>query len=977
MSQRIITPWLNTNVPGAFVNVSVISTASGLATSGVIVLMGEAAAGPDYSVTNLKTNFFGPQQGNLVRSIYGSGPIVDAFNALAAPSKDPDISGTASSVYILKTNKGTEAHSPVGAYTFTVTAANATVGATYSNNGQTFVVESTIAAGTTLVASGTGAPTTSGTLTKTSGTGDATIAYSAFSGSTYGVFFSQNYGVGGNGFSYTITSLDTETPPQVTGTTVPAFGAALNGDTFTIRQNGGATDVITLSSSGGGASAMTGQSDALAEYNTLEALTPTPISSTLGGQTLVPGTYSESSGTFAIAASGTLTLNGAGTYVFQCSSTLVTGAGATIALTGGATAANVFFQVGSSATLGATNTFNGNIIANTSVTLGGGTVNGSVIALNGAVTVSVATNINAQASAPLGVAGEFGLLGATGVTNTGATVVHGDVGSYPTNSITGFPPGMVITNSHANIAELIVELNSLLPAGITASAGVALNTVVLTMAANPASYAAGYSQSFELIDSTPGDLAALGLPAGNFAAAQEPAIEVQTTNTATGFNSTIDITPAVALTIGYLGTTGTVSVNATTLTTSVTGGTGGNLSATLSQYSTVGQLAAFINAQPGYSATATPSAISLPPSSLDQVSAIGIATSTPGAQPGRIKDSAYEFQTQMAANTALSFTPIMFAGIPFPSSGVFLSGGTLGPTLAIDIVNAISQLAGIQCNIIVPLFSQDATADILAGNTDPASTYTIDAINELLKTHCLQFSTPVLKKNRMAGLSFNGTYAQAKAQAQGIGTYRCYMTDQQVTQVNSFGVNTLFQPWYAAVIAAGMQAGGFYKSICNHYANIVSITDPAGYDNGDPFDVSDALTAGLLVLSQDVNGIKWVSDQTTYGLDANFVYNSIQAVYLSDILALDLGQYFQQTMVGKSLADLSAASALSALQQRFSYYKSLKMITTSNSAPLGYKNASIQIAAPSMFVSVEAALTTSLYFVAIDLALSAVQQSAS
>ena len=71
MSQRIITPWLNTNVPGAFVNVSVISTASGLATSGVIVLMGEAAAGPDYSVTNLKTNFFGPQQGNLVRSIYG------------------------------------------------------------------------------------------------------------------------------------------------------------------------------------------------------------------------------------------------------------------------------------------------------------------------------------------------------------------------------------------------------------------------------------------------------------------------------------------------------------------------------------------------------------------------------------------------------------------------------------------------------------------------------------------------------------------------------------------------------------------------------------------------------------------------------------------------------------------------------------------------------------------------------------------
>ena len=53
------------------------------------------------------------------------------------------------------------------------------------------------------------------------------------------------------------------------------------------------------------------------------------------------------------------------------------------------------------------------------------------------------------------------------------------------------------------------------------------------------------------------------------------------------------------------------------------------------------------------------------------------------------------------------------------------------------------------------------------------------------------------------------------------------------------------------------------------------------------------------------------------------------------------------------------------------------MTTTSSDAPLGYKNASIQISAPSMFVNVEAKLTTSIYFVAIELALSAVQQSAS
>ncbi len=64
-------------------------------------------------------------------------------------------------------------------FTFVVTSANATSGATYTNNGQTFTVVTTISGSTTLVSSGTGAPTSSGTLTKSSGTGDATIIFSS------------------------------------------------------------------------------------------------------------------------------------------------------------------------------------------------------------------------------------------------------------------------------------------------------------------------------------------------------------------------------------------------------------------------------------------------------------------------------------------------------------------------------------------------------------------------------------------------------------------------------------------------------------------------------------------------------------------------------------------------------------------------------------------------------------------------------
>lgn len=65
-------------------------------------------------------------------------------------------------------------------YVFVVSGASATAGATYTNNGITFTVSATVSSGSQLVAYGNGAPAASGTLTKASGTGDATIAFTAY-----------------------------------------------------------------------------------------------------------------------------------------------------------------------------------------------------------------------------------------------------------------------------------------------------------------------------------------------------------------------------------------------------------------------------------------------------------------------------------------------------------------------------------------------------------------------------------------------------------------------------------------------------------------------------------------------------------------------------------------------------------------------------------------------------------------------------
>jgi hypothetical protein len=150
---------------------------------------------------------------------------------------------------------------------------------------------------------------------------------------------------------------------------------------------------VTGTTHAGDAVALQAQSDVTTAYNALASQPCNTVltGQDLGGMTLTPGVYCFSS---SAQLTGTLKLDAQGSasavFVFQIGSTLTTASSSIVQVinTGGGSDCNVFWQVGSSATLGTTTTLAGSILALTSITLTTGAhVSGQALARTGAVTL--------------------------------------------------------------------------------------------------------------------------------------------------------------------------------------------------------------------------------------------------------------------------------------------------------------------------------------------------------------------------------------------------------------------------------------------------------------------------------------------------------------------------------------------------------------------------------------------------------------
>ena len=194
------------------------------------------------------------------------------------------------------------------------------------------------------------------------------------------------------------------------------------------------------------AAACGAQADTTIAYNNAAGRAPTQTfggPTDLGGLTLSGGVYATPT---SFAITGTLTLDGAGnpdaTFIFQAGSTVITATNSSVVFVNGAQACNVFWQVGSSATLGVGSQFKGTILALSSITANtNAAVDGRLLARNGAVTLDSNRIAQPVCAAATTTSGPSSTTTPGGPTTTGATSTTTPGGPTTTGATSTTTPG--------------------------------------------------------------------------------------------------------------------------------------------------------------------------------------------------------------------------------------------------------------------------------------------------------------------------------------------------------------------------------------------------------------------------------------------------------------------------------------------------------------------------------------------------------
>lgn len=236
------------------------------------------------------------------------------------------------------------------------------------------------------------------------------------------------------------------------------------------------------------------------------------------------------------------------------------------------------------------------------------------------------------------------------------------------------------------------------------------------------------------------------------------------------------------------GTTATLTTSSTQLTTTLSGQSDGSLSLTVpySSYSTIQQVADYINAQQGYTATIrTTQPTQYLAANLDYVSTQNIKTPTAVNLYGVV----YDIVSKVTAlSTLVTVTRTSPGNLPPANiSTTFLTGGTTPAASNSDWQAAVNTLQSVRTNFLI-------------GTSTSSSVFSIFSA----------FADQMQGKNEMhvhLGAPASQSFTALQTLASGINDVNVNLWFQSIYFQNDQGVSTLYDPWMAAALAAGFQGG--------------------------------------------------------------------------------------------------------------------------------------------------------------------------
>jgi hypothetical protein len=539
---------------------------------------------------------------------------------------------------------------------------------------------------------------------------------------------------------------------------------------------------------------------------------------------------------------------------------------------------------------------------------------------------------------------------------------------------------------HSDLVSLVAELNSELPAGVQAS--VSSGAVKLQLSADANQHKLGWGRSLELVDSTLGDLAKLGLAVGQSVSSSEPSITMAFSQKRDLLVEEDIVGGNVVLLVGHDGSGGVSSASVSVSDTEVVLTTSaGPVSLAKSEYTTLGLLAEAIGFQPGWSASVSNALYAqLPLSCLDHVSSVG-ALSEAGHKPARIKKDSFEVAKLVSESLLVQMLDQAEVGLPDLLSESMLSGGAKGATSSLSFVEALAKAEKFHCNFVVPLFSRDATADIADSLTDPTSSYTIDGIHQAVKTHISLMKTVKKRSERQGFLSLKASFDASKEKAASISDGRVQLAIQDVRQIDAAGNIKWFQPWALSCLLAGSRSGAsvglpltFKFLNCagiRHTSQAMTTAEQDIVMDFDPdVDFEEAIDAGITVLEAPrTGGFRVVVDNTTYGLDSNWVWNRGNVIYAGDIVSYNFRNAMELRYVGVKNT-IRAAEVKSTAESILSTFLSQGVTVSTSDAPQGYKNLSVRIEGNTIFISVAIKLVEGVDFILSEITVQRAAQTA-